>query len=300
MMRGIFQGVLRLLSLLLVWQGVNASMVKNLQNYSGLDRAEIVQNIQYLFQNTQNDEGRLSVVLLASAQVGEEKVYRETLLPLKKSLSEIPMEKNSYRAWRLGRLLLSADSIQDEATVKSALGELKSLLQDKNTQSDMFSAWAWGYLGGLNQETYQFSKEPMLAAAKNLSLSPLTDAIWAWVMAAQASANAGDIRTFHFILDQIKSITHQNSISLALSTGLQRSMTNNSDYPAWAMGIIELAAATLHDEKVYRELEKPLENSLQGAKEMMRVSDEKVKYGVTAEWTLAKLDLLLAKIRFEK
>lgn len=289
-------------------------MTKNLAGQKYADRFMVSSNMEVLSREAKDDQYRLGMVLYASAKQGDEKLYRKTLLSMTKD--EKDSKQNSYNAWQLGRVLLAADCINDSTTVKSTLSELKTLLADTNTPKDAFTAWAWGYLAALNDDEYKLAKNNILTSAQILTeqyqkakdnsqesktalQAKLSDALWALVMNAQAAANAKDGEAFQFILEQIKKITGQNTVALALSTGLQR-LSDSNDYPAWALSIVRLAAATIGDQALYKELEQPLQESIQGAKNAMNSQSEKIVYGARAEATLAQLDLALSIIRWNE
>lgn len=80
------------------------------------------------------------------------------------------------------------------------------------------------------------------------------------------------------------------------SLGLQR-LSNSNDYPAWAMSIVHLSVATIGNQTVFDELEKPLRVLIQGAKETIKSSSEKNSYGARAEATLADINSALSIIR---
>ncbi len=298
--------------------------IKNLKKQHYPEQLFVTQSIAGLSAKTNSDEYRLSMVVIASAQQGNEKLYQKTLMELQNKLNAVAKNKkdpknNSYRAWHLGRILLAADSIDDKHTVAQILPELKSLLTDEKTAKDAYSAWGWGYLASLNKKEYKSAKSKMLESANALTEQyqqakthadnseesqmalqiQLSNALWAWVMDAQAAANANDEKIFNFILEQMKTITGEKTVGLALTKGLQRLSTSN-DYPAWALGIVRLAAATIGNKAIYDELEKPLADSIQGAKDAMKLADDKSAYNATAEATLAQVDSALAIVRWSK
>ncbi|HEX4044842.1 MAG TPA: hypothetical protein VHZ76_04170 [Gammaproteobacteria bacterium] len=318
-----------LLTLIAIWlfspaKESESNIIKNLQNQDYAERSTITKNIHYLAEQAKHDEYRLSIVLLASAQQGDEKIYRKALLETEDALNAVnPLEKNvkhnSYIAWLLGRMLIAADSIEDKTTITKTLEKLKRLLADNNTKKDAFTAWGWGYLAALNKEEYSAAKNTLFASAAALSNSyqqtkrniptdtinqqdkltlqtKLSDALWAWVMAAYAAANAQDTESFYFSLQQMQALTGQTSTATALTSGLKRLSTSN-DYPAWALSIIHLAAATIKHKDLYLALEKPLVDAIQGAKESMHADNEKAAYNATAEATLAQLGFELARKR---
>ena len=85
-------------------------------------------------------------------------------------------------------------------------------------------------------------------------------------MCVQAAANASDKECYDDTLKQMQVMMGQTSVSDALSKGLLRTFASN-DYPAWAIAIVRLSAATIGDEKLFLELEAPLKAAIEGAKE---------------------------------
>lgn len=292
---------------------VPAKMIKNLKNCDYPQQLIVNKEISELSKDAKNDEYRLGMVLLASAQQGDEKRYHQTLLQMQTALSKVHDDNNnSYKTWRLGRILLAADSIGDTVTVNKTLTELKNLLADPQTKQDAFSAWAWGYLAALNETEYKKAKDSMLTAAGSLTAtykktkqshsttqveSMASDALYAWIMALQAAANAQDRNTYDFIVAQMKAMTGQTSLSRVITSNLHRNSESN-DYPAWALGMVRLAAATIHDKHVYEELNAPLNEYIQGAKEAGNSSNEKSAYSAKSEATLAQLYATLATTRW--
>lgn len=298
-------------------QQKGGSVVKNLSAYSYPERESINTQIKTLSEEAGENEYLLGMVLLASAQQGDKDPYESVLARMQGSLAKLSKEDDnlSYKTWRLGRMLLAADSYGDKATENKVLTELKDILGNSKTKQDCFSAWAWGYLANYNKTEYEHAKKQMISSAlaltetyqktkqslfadktemesklnaeeSNLLQSDLSNALWAWVLNFQAAANANDEEMYNYIRDQMKSITGQSTVGDALSKGLLRAAASN-DYPAWALGIAQLAAATMKDKELFLELKKPLADSIKGAKEASKL----------AEATLAQLAAALATIR---
>lgn len=299
---------LSLLAMLILGYGMSTSfasevsMIKNLKNYSYPQQSIVNAEIASLSQQAKNNEYRLGMVLLESAQVGNETLYQQTLHKMQTVLAndDKNAQQYSYKTWRLGRILLAADSIGDVTTATKAAAELKKLLADANTQKDAFSAWAWGYLAALNKTEYEYAKNSMLTTASALTedykktqdskLLPgkLSDALYAWIMDLQAAANAHDRKTYDFIVQQMKTLTNQKSLSAALTTSLHRN-TESNDYPAWALSMVRLAAATIGDSSIYHELENSLTESIENAKKAGHSTNENSAYSAKSEATLAQL-----------
>lgn len=133
------------------------------------------------------------------------------------------------------------------------------------------------------------SAPTMTEKDKNNLQEMRSNALWAWIMDLQAAANAQDKENYDDILLHMKNMTDQPDIKSALSHGLLRTAASN-DYPAWAISIVQSAAVKMGDEKLYKELEFPLETSIQDAK----TSKE------TAEETLARVNQVLAETNWDE
>lgn len=240
---------------------------------------------------------RLSMPLLASALLGDKKSYDNLVKQTLSALNKLSPEKNSFKAWIYGRVLLAADGLSDTNVINNTRKEIKKILKDKNTKKDELTAWAWCYLASLNDTEYNHAKENMKNAADQLSKDFLAaesaqeselhnkraHALWAWVLCVQAAANADDKDMFEYALAQLKEIAKEETVAAALSKHLSRASSTANDYPAWAMAITRLAAATYGDHDLYAELRDPLQDALGGA--------------AAAEALLAELNAELATVR---
>lgn len=257
-------------------------MQKNLKEVNYPEKFLITTLLDSLKKNAE-DPYNLSIVLLASGLQADKKTYQEILLKIIKSLNQISdYSQNSFKSWMLGRIVFAANCMDDHETVINTIVQLKKLLEDSKTAKDAFSTWAFGYLAGMVHE-YAYAKERMLAMAMELNKihqetkkksddpakiqETLSNALWAWVMNAQAAANNQDHLIYHQILNQIKNLTGQEQISKGLKTGLLRTSASN-DYPAWAMSMILTSASMMQDIPLRDELEKPLTESINSAKNL--------------------------------
>lgn len=290
--------IIFLLGNLLSAQAQMFQRIKNLANETYSDKLRIKSTISDLYQGAANNPYLLSLPLLASALAGDSALYNQVLPKIYSALQDNDMPlSSSKKAWLLGRILLAADTIDDQNTIRDVRLELATSLEDITT-NDEFFAWAVGYLAGSSHDLYKKYKDTTQKAADTLmnkyqqdaSHDNLSNAIWAWVMYLQAAANAQDKETYEAILEKMKKMTGQSSISNALATALSRTSTAN-DYPAWAMGIARLAAATIGDPTSYNELELPLTSSIQTA---TAAGDSAV-----AEALLANLNNILAMVRWQ-
>lgn len=288
---------------------------KNLKNQDYKDRLAISTAIDGLYAAAKGDPYQLSMPLLASAQQGNLAQYRKILPQMKKALKNISEDgkQNAYKAWLMGRVILAADSIDDQATLfgnhseAGMITQLETILKDPATTQDCFSAWAFAYLAAVNSQIYGQVRDKMLSytvalthAYRNKLIhreeqdksdiqSLRSNALWAQVMVLQAAANANDKTTYDQTSQQIKMLVGKPTVSEALSQGLLRTSDSN-DYPAWAMGIVRASAATIGDEAIYKELAKPLANSIHDANEAH----------AKAEAILARLNEILAENKWHR
>lgn len=199
-----------------------------------------------------NDAYSLSMPLLASAELGHLLIYRTLLPEMQAALNRLP--NDARKAWLLGRVLSAAESVNDKATANKAREQMVVIL--KKSPHNAFYAWSLGYLAASNKTEYQRFKNAMLTAAGKSNLSA-TDAMWAWIMALKAAASAKDSVTYHFILKQMKTMTHASSILRALEKGLTK-----EDYPAWGLAIVRFSAGIIGDIDLYNDLSAPLAKSI--------------------------------------
>lgn len=249
----------------------------------------------------------------SSTQVEEYKnLYYQIKADLLQALDKT--DDSSFKAWMLGRVILAAKLMNDNETLNFWLPKMKAILEKcvKDNTKDEFTAWAWGYLAALDKKEYKAAKKEMLIEAQDLTKlyhklyqeqqqnvlegksldekdeaklqAALSNALWAHVMNLQAAAKDKDGLTFRMILLEIKQIKGSNSVAEALTKGLLRTAASN-DYPAWAIGIVRLAAETLPDKELFNELEEPLKKAIH----------EAIRDKYFAEATLAQVNVSLIK-----
>lgn len=255
----------------------------NLEKAGFAEKLYITTKIESLLSDPKNDAYALSMPLLVSAQLGNKGLYRESLNRMNTAMEQI--ESGPFKAWLYGRILFATHSIKDgngEFKTQSVLsGLLDGLIKDDLNRADRFTVWSLGYIAALNKTEFNKARDPMLAGANYLTdayfkinsstaseekkQEARSDALWAWVMISQAAANANEKDSYQYAINQMLSITKQSSIGEALTKGLLRTAASN-DYPAWAIGIVRLAAQTVGDETRYDELNEPLNKSTYEAK----------------------------------
>lgn len=191
----------------------------------------------------------LSIPLLIRSQSGRS--THELVMKMSEELSHL--QNSGFKAWMLGRMLLA------EPENQSVKDQLISLLQNReldvcqtpwgSSLNKAAIAWAFGYAANHDDELYLKFKDQMQMNAGNGH--GRSNTLWAWVMALQAAATAGDEETYEKIKQKISEIAENPGIdpATALLQGLKRDeKTADSDYPAWALSIMSLAAVKMHDD----------------------------------------------------
>jgi hypothetical protein len=291
--------------------GQASAMITNLHNINYSHKSEIEKTIFDLTKNKE-DAYSLSVTLLASAQQGDELIYYQILKNMNVKLNS--MKDDALKAWILGRILFAASSIHDVDTANHIKLQLLKLLDSINISSiaptDVNYAmytWAYGYFVALNTDAYFKKRDQMMQYIANMENAArqsttnhdlLSNTVWAEIMALQAAANANDEVTYNHILLQMKSITHQQTISEALKTALTITDTS-SDAPAWGMSIVTLSAATIKDKKLYHELNQPLMRTIYASIKWSQKPNQTPanQWKANADATLGKLNMLLSTLR---
>lgn len=255
----------------------------NLEKTTFPEKFAMTIQVESLLNAGDQDAYSLSMPLLVSAQLGNRKLYTKASILMTKVMST--MKEDPFKAWIYGRMLLAAHNIKDsyaETRIKRTLTNLvEYLLKDEATRLDRFTTWLLGYLAAVSKKEFIKVREPMLEGARHQTENYLkiksstaseeekqgvrSDALWSWIMIAQAAANADEKEDYEDAITQMLIIADQSLISDALSTGLLRTAASN-DYPAWAMAIIRMAAQTIGDNDRFEELAMPLKKSINEAK----------------------------------
>jgi hypothetical protein len=257
----------------------------HMQEHHDPEDSATQRKIAQLLKNA-NTAYKMSIPLLASSLLGEEKIYRIALERIKTALDD-SKDDADVKAWLYGRVLLSAKSMKDNPAIQAAKQDIESHLSDKG-RVGAYNTWAMGYLAALDKETFNHYKDRLLALCEELtakyantrSHNDLSDAIWGWVMALQASALAGEQDIFNKIIEKIIQITGAKTLADALATGLHSAKTS-SDYPAWALAIATFSAAKLNDSN-YPQLENATAKSIKSAEQ-----DEQPGDALLGELTLS-------------
>ncbi|HSW93705.1 MAG TPA: hypothetical protein VLJ15_05030 [Gammaproteobacteria bacterium] len=241
-----------------------------------------------------NDPYEASLPMIISANLGDVGHYKLALGKLNEKmdlLNEKPenferwMRNNSFKAWMLGRVLLSAANMNDPGNIATAKNKMRALLEEKITPEDnmAFNTWAWGYLAALNESEYLSCRKKMLDDSVVLSEKyqaepgnhdALSNALWAWVMDLSA-ASAKNYKDYHHIKQKMIELTGKKSITETLETGLLRTEKSN-DYPAWALAKVLHAAANMQDWALYDEIKPAVAVSIEAA----RQTDKKAEYAL--------------------
>lgn len=257
--------------------------VVNLDKVFFPNRLYLSTELENLLQQSEEDAYTLSMPLIVSAQLGNQSLYEQSLIRMNKAMDKL--ENTPFKAWLYGRILFAAHSIKDKQTETKTKTNLDLLLdnlvKNNSTGLDRFTVWSRAYLAALDKVTFTKEREPMVLGANYLTDAYLkmnasnesnekkqesrSDALWAWVMIAQAAANAHEKVVYENAITQMMRISNQSSIGDALSKGLLRTSASN-DYPAWALGIVRMASQTMGDEALYAALEPVLQTSINDAK----------------------------------
>ena len=246
---------------------------------------DVAKEIDVLLKDSKNDAYGLSVIVLASAQYVDNAHYNKAITIFLDALCNLP--DNSFKAWMLGRAILAASLMHDQITYAKCLPQLKQLLL--SVETDNQSSWAWGYLAAINADEYQSAKSSMLNAVSVLSEkylqlkqkkisaneahqdvlsndSPilqqaLSDLLWSYVMCVQAAARSNDHETYNHLLAAMISVTEQSTVRDAMVCVLE------SDWRAWAVGMVRLSAAVINDTDNYHQLNQLHKEALQSARQ---------------------------------
>lgn len=249
------------------------------------------------------DSYSASIPLLACGLLGDKARFIDSLNKINLYLKNEP--DNGFKAWLYGRILLSAQSIENEQAMIETKSFLINYFATKKEDKSACATWAMGYLAAFDQDSFEEYKDQLTAYSKELTAkyflnksengnnpdkidqiqSDLSDAVWAWVMFLQAAAFSSDKVTYEKIIYEIKNITKQDSLAETLESCLLRTKASN-DYPAWALGIVALSAASMSDDINFEQLKNAASESLKIAVQVK-----------TEEAVLGELTLALAETR---
>lgn len=213
------------------------------------------------------DSYTASIPLLANAELGDLKHYKESRKNMLKNLAALErkpdshkewMRNNGFKAWMWGRVLLAAATIKDEKKVEKAKLQLDSLFA-KQTEKDnlAFFTWARAYAATLNKTEYTNLRDRMVNDAEQLTKiyqkqetqSTKSNALWAWVMNLYAAAKTNNTEDYFLFKKDMMKVANTTSVTEALTTGLLRRTPDSNDYPAWALAIACHAAAIIGDKE---------------------------------------------------
>jgi len=188
---------------------------RTIGDYSSQTRGAIIS----LFNDANEDARLLSLPLLASAILGAKDLYKEIFDKAKKAIDNLPItseEERNIKYWLLGRCLLATCFIDDISHIGSIETELLKGLK-KVASHDAFSTWAIGYASIANSETYFKMRTTLHTCMENLEKTYKSteggdrhelnsNIIWGYLLFGQAAAFAGDLSTFNFCMDHLKSL----------------------------------------------------------------------------------------------
>jgi hypothetical protein len=231
------------------------------------------------------DAYKLSMPLMASGVLGDRGLYNVIEHYMSKSLKKLE-EESSYTDWLRGRMLMADLAMNGKVTRNDILIPLQRHVEFAQ-KIDPFMAWAAGYLAVVDYR----NKDRMLKILTELTNNPSvskSDKVWAWVLAMHAAAQANDTGTYLKAMDQINQIAGQSNLSQSLPSVLLRT-PESSDYPAWALALARLSAATIGDSSYFTSLDAAMNQSLDEAKR-----DAQKDYKARAERLLAEVNNRLA------
>lgn len=299
-------------------------LLTNLNNANFDGKDELVTELNTLRDSAKNPY-EISMVLLASATLGEEKRYETDhdrmvnalkVLDSKDSPSAwSDMNNHAWKAWLDGRLCLAEVIAKKIASPQSKKWLLSHLaFHEKSSNEDLaFYAWASGYRAALDRNEYAISKKEMeIAGLKLINIykeevkkdqakegqipktqAALSNAIWALVMNLSAAAYAKDKKVYKSIKNQLMLLTEKKSVTEALETGLLRTAASN-DYPAWALAKVRVAAAIMEDNELYKSNGKALEKAIakaDGYERVLSTLEGKLAMLIAGEKLQAKQEL---------
>ena len=304
---------LALLALLTTTVGIDSEaigMEKNLAGIPESQKSHLQQSIIKLAVD-QHEAYPLSVALIASAQHGDQANYHALLQKVNTALAKGDKD-DAYKAWMLGRVLFAADSIHDRDTVRTSERELAQLLtaaqlEKRDPASPEFAmlTWACAYYAGVSRHNFEHIRQPMLSALSALEIAARQDpsshelasnAVWAAVMIAHASAGVDNREVYDDTINRLKAIAGKDSVSGALEATLTRT-ADTSDYPAWAIGMLRVSAAAMRDTALDHELTQPLNDAIRQAKDWggQPNQTQKNQWKASSEAVLGELSELLTR-----
>lgn len=270
-------------------------LVRNLSEEKFQGKFYLATQINRFYEDSnKQDAYALSMPLLLSAMMANKPLYHKIYQQMQIALKSLPPEKNAFKAWLYGRILQAAESIGADSNAAEARDAMQTLLKDMPVNE--FSTWARAYLAG-SKTGYDATKATMLEACAKLNeiykakintdaeFDALSSAAWGWVMALQAAANAMDKISYYKILTEMQQLTEQNTIVDSITKGVSA-----SDFPAWAMSIVQLAAARIGDNDTYNQLEALLRTAIESAYKKNRLG-EALLAEVNGELAIAQIKL---------
>lgn len=256
------------------------------------NHTDLTADADTLFVQSLNDAYKLSMPLMAVGLLGDQGLYNVVEARMKTEMKKRPQSENdTYADWLYGRILLADYAMNGKIIRTDVLITLQRHI-DLGKKRDNFTAWAVGYLAAVD---YAY-KDKMLNMVNEFTADKTaskSDKLWAWVLVMQAAAKNQDMGTYLRSMDQINAIAGKSTVADSLRDGLVRT-ADNSDYPAWAIGIARLSAATIGDTSYFESLEAAMNESLDAAKR-----DASKDYKARAEKLLAETNNRLAIERNE-
>ena len=271
-------------------------------DFSAKDEVEWMLNT---LEKSANNPYFASLVLIASAELGDQYLYSQTLENMRDMLTNFDkntflfpenypeeMQNSSFMAWMWGRIGLAAKSMDDQQTVTESIKKLHEILEKEIAPPNLaFSTWAWGSLAALEYNlgivvAEGFTDSLIERCAEHPTPKDLAETIWALVLNLSAAASFNDRDRYDKIKRKITLLTQNESISAGIISGLSSSI-ESTDYPAWALAKVCLAATMMHDD--------PLYNEINGSTTMDALIQEAQANAQIAEYSLAVIETTLAE-----
>jgi hypothetical protein len=271
--------------------------MKNLSTTDYADKAAVTDAILQLFtyaRTQANNIYSLSIVLIAAALQGVSENYETVLRELKPAL--ILMDDSPEKNWLMGRMLFAEAMIDPRYVYQSS-----SISQESMTilPYNVMNAWALAYFSSLSPESYVQMRTSMLQAVNDQQTAAiLPDALWALIMGLQAAAYANQRSDYDVILQNMKLLTNRQSLTEVFSF-LTRT-EDSSDYPAWAIGIVCVAAVCMDDKELFDEVSVLLSEAIQAAKSWTEAAGQSPsnQWKGRAEATMGRIYLVLASAQW--
>ncbi len=269
------------------WGG--SQMVNNLQQVDFPQKAALTNDVLQLLKASteKTDAYELSMVLLMSAILGHQDFYNQASDNMQSAMKNdrFPSWASDnipgMKAWMQGRMFVAANMMGDTRQADKMNEELEGFLKNRPAESNELIAWAWAYwASGLEGIKYSKAKDRMLADADALTNlhakfktadvkkepAARSNALWAWVMNLFAAAHANDKATYDIALNNIKRLVKADNDKPEMFIQKLFEQFPASDYRAWGLANMRVAASMMRDTELLNALEVPVKKAIQDSK----------------------------------